>query len=285
MIKYEKHFLDTSVARSFLLGSGNYRDYFKKQLGTERLYISSFVLMEFKRSYICQILNFYFLLHMPNVQTIGDAIQVWSNKFKSSELKAVLQLISQLLSLRTLDFNEIRDKQKALRAIGQYVKRVEMKARRLFINIGKNETRCTRATLALKYQDQVDFTESFRIFLYNFNETGECSVKCRVNHFFINRNKIYIESFAKHSSQLSNPKSAENKGIVNISEKLKSAMQGKLAFSCKLCEEIGDAVIALEAPRDMRLEHTDYSFDHLCPIIGQPHYRHPSESAVIKNAI
>ena len=47
--------------------------------------------------------------------------------------------------------------------------------------------------------------------------------------------------------------------------------------------EIGDAIIALDAPRDMQLEHTDHSFDHLCPPIGQPHRKHPSEQHIVKD--
>ena len=50
---------------------------------------------------------------------------------------------------------------------------------------------------------------------------------------------------------------------------------GERACDCKRCEKIGDAIIALDAPRDLRLEHTDSSFDYLCPSIKQPHYKHP----------
>lgn len=281
MGNFHKHFLDTSVTRSSLLGSKDYREYFKAQFGRDRLYISAYVLMELRRSYICQILNFYFLLDMPNVQTIGDAIQIWSNKFKTSEIKGVLQLVSQLFNLRTLDLNSIRDKKKALRALGQYVKRLEFKARMSFLNTGKNEARCERARVMLTFQNQDDFTVVFRTFLHDFNDVIKCVKNCSVNKFFLTRHRAHTDSFILHSKSLS-PKSKENAGFVKITAQLESALQGKAAFSCKLCETIGDAVIALEAPRDMQLEHTDYSFDHLCPVLTQPHNRHPSETAVIK---
>ncbi|HLC26572.1 MAG TPA: hypothetical protein VJM80_07355, partial [bacterium] len=54
------------------------------------------------------------------------------------------------------------------------------------------------------------------------------------------------------------------------------------ACSCKRCESIGDAVIALDAPRNMQLEHTDKSFTHLCPPINQAHKQHPSENSIVK---
>jgi len=50
------------------------------------------------------------------------------------------------------------------------------------------------------------------------------------------------------------------------------------------CEAIGDAVIALEAPKDMQLEHVDKPFDYLCPPINQPHRRHPSPDELLKTA-
>ncbi|MEQ8957151.1 MAG: hypothetical protein RLP02_04380 [Coleofasciculus sp. C2-GNP5-27] len=48
--------------------------------------------------------------------------------------------------------------------------------------------------------------------------------------------------------------------------------------------KIGDAVIALNAPRQMQLEHTDNSFDYLCPPIEQPHNKHPSENQVLTDS-
>jgi ADP-heptose:LPS heptosyltransferase len=58
---------------------------------------------------------------------------------------------------------------------------------------------------------------------------------------------------------------------------------GEKACDCKRCEKIGDAVIALNAPRNLRLEHTDSSFDYLCPSIKQPHCKHSSETQVVMN--
>lgn len=33
----------------------------------------------------------------------------------------------------------------------------------------------------------------------------------------------------------------------------------------------------------MQLEHTDISFDYLCPPINQAHYKHSSENQVVMN--
>jgi hypothetical protein len=43
--------------------------------------------------------------------------------------------------------------------------------------------------------------------------------------------------------------------------------------TCDHCGAIGDAVIALQAPREMRLDHTDSSFNCLGQVTGQAHQK------------
>ena len=71
-------------------------------------------------------------------------------------------------------------------------------------------------------------------------------------------------------NNLDRPKSRGNDGFVKITENLQRIIdtQGKVC-SCHTCERIGDAVIALETPKNMQLEHTDYAFDHLCKVIRE----------------
>jgi hypothetical protein len=71
-------------------------------------------------------------------------------------------------------------------------------------------------------------------------------------------------------------------GFVKIAESLKKVIDnGEKTCTCKLCEKVGDAVIALDIPDGMQLEHTDNSFDYLCPVIQKIHRKHPSETKVI----
>jgi hypothetical protein len=282
--KSTKHFLDTSVLRPVLLGTHAYRKYFEQQFNDERQYISDYVLMEFRRSYLRNILNFYFMLDMPSIETIGDALKGWSHKFKTSELKAVQQFVGDISDIFRLNRANPKDKSKALREIGRYVNRLEMKSRHTFKNIGRNETDCQRAKIPLSSWKESNMTEMFRLFLQEFNNGTSCRSQCTVGSFFLKRYREQVEAFLKYADTLSNPGKSENKGFMNIVRQLKEA-QDEDDFSCRLCEAIGDAVIALEAPRDMRLEHTDHSFDHLCPLLKQPHHKHPSEISVLKNGV
>jgi len=86
-----QHFLDTSVVRSLLLGTQAYRQYLNSNLAERPLYISNYIQMEIKRSYLVNIISFYFVLRLETIQTIGDAITFWSNQFKTSQLKAILK--------------------------------------------------------------------------------------------------------------------------------------------------------------------------------------------------
>ncbi|GAK55350.1 hypothetical protein U27_02182 [Candidatus Vecturithrix granuli] len=99
--------------------------------------------------------------------------------------------------------------------------------------------------------------------------------------FFLKRYPKQVEAFLEYAEAITNPGKKENKGFINIAHQLREA-QDEQDFSCRLCEAIGDAVIALEAPRDMQLEHTDHSFDHLCPLLKQPYQKYPSEISIVK---
>ena len=91
-----------------------------------------------------------------------------------------------------------------------------------------------------------------------------------------------LEKYIRHAQSLRNPNRTENIGSFKISDKLNQILQKNTAITCRVCEAIGDAIIALEMHQNMLLEHTDYSFDHLCKLIDKSHNRHPSEISVVK---
>ena len=89
-------------------------------------------------------------------ETVGDVLKGWSHKFKSSELKAVQQFVGDISNTFMLDRADPKNKSKALCEIGRYVKRLEMKSRRVFKNIGGNETDCYRAKVPLSSRQETD---------------------------------------------------------------------------------------------------------------------------------
>jgi hypothetical protein len=236
--------------------------------------------MEFKRSYLRHVIDFYFTLHLPTLQTINDAFSFWSNHFRTSELKAALQLAADLFAGQCLDFTRPRDKATTLHILGVYIRRVELKVRRRFTDIGKDSTRCARATVPFKVELE-NMAAGFKRFIEAFNDVETCRAKCRIDHFLLNRYRAKIEAYIEQAAQL--PNNTDTRGFIAVAENLGEILErGATACSCRRCERIGDAVIALDAPRNMRLEHTDHSFNYLCPPIDQPHQQHPSETQVVR---
>ncbi|RUS94430.1 hypothetical protein DSM106972_093250 [Dulcicalothrix desertica PCC 7102] len=277
----QEYFLDTSVARSLILATQLYQHYFKSQFNGKNIYISNYVRMEIKRSYLINIISFYFILRMDTINNIGDAISLWSNKFKGSELKAILQLIPQLFGTRQFNFYSKEDKEKAIAALVIYIKRFDLTLRKSFKNTNKDLTACSRAMVPLSV-DLKNPTPGLKKFADEFGDIKSCRSKCQIDQFILVEYKKSIEQLIQIASQL--PKNTNTRGFINIVTNLKEILKtGATACDCRRCEKIGDAIIALDAPRNMQLEYTDNSFDYLCPTINQPHYKHPSENRVVMN--
>jgi hypothetical protein len=270
----EKHFLDTSVARPILTGATKYRAYYSSQFKTDRLYVSRFVKMEFRRSFILNLINFFDVLDMPEIQCIDDATTLWSNRFKTSELKAVLQIIAKLFDTQRLSGSSAKDKEKALRVLGILIKRYQTLIEG-YTDVGTNTTHCARAQVPLNI-DLANLREDITTFFERFNDTKTCRDNCVIDKFLLARYRTEVERYVTVAKSLKTGKG--NDGFKRIAENLEQILSGgPSACSCKRCEKIGDAVIALDTPRNLPIEHTDYSFDHLCSELAQPHRRHPSE--------
>jgi len=276
-----KHFLDTSVARPMLLGSRPYKEYFDSYFGSDSLYISTYVKMEFRRSFLLNLINFFFVLDMPTTRAIDDAFALWSERFKTSELKAVIQLASPLFATQHLDPSNPRDKPTALLALGRLIKRFDFEMAG-FLDTGVNSPRCARAGISLDI-NLGNLRTDLRRFVEEFTDVETCRSKCRIDTFLLKRHRGRVQDYARLGNAL--PNNSESKGFKRIAENLADVLQGgPEACSCKRCERIGDAVIALDTPRNLNLEHTDASFNQLCDAIGQPHQQHPSHIRVVRRA-
>lgn len=240
----QEHFLDTSVMRSLLLATQAYQQYLKSQLNNRQLYIYNYVRMKIKRSYVINIISFYFVLRLDGIYTIGDAITLQSNKFKGSELKALLQVIPQLFSIRQLNFSSPQDKEKALSLLAIYIKRFDLIIRTKFKN-SEDYTACARALVPLTI-DLKNPAIGFNNFILGFEDTKTCRSQCTIDQFLLVQYHSEVEQIVEIASQL--PKNTRTRGFINIANNLKEILAfGATACDCKRCEKIGDAVIALNA--------------------------------------
>lgn len=262
-----------------LLGTRAYQRYFRGQFARGSCYVSVYVQMEIKRSYLRNIISFYSVLEMSGIETVDDAFAFWSNTYKTSASKAVHHLVAQALRTQELDFKHPQDKPKALLALGIIIKRFHNKLRRAFKDTGQDRTHCARAAVPLR-AELVSMTQGFKRYAVAFDDVKTCRDKCTIHKALLDHYRADVEGYVRAANSLLADANAE--GFRKIASALKEVLdQGPSACSCHRCERIGDAVIALDSPRDMQLEHTDRSFNYLCPPINQPHFQHPSEQAVI----
>jgi hypothetical protein len=234
--------------------------------------------MEISRSYLVNVISFYFMLHLPSIDSYDDAIRLWSNRYKTSELKAVLHLVAELAACHGLK-STTRDKAKFIEILGSYIKRIDIKNRRSFVDPSNDSTHCARANIILKI-DAARPSAGMKDFYDQFIDVEKCRSQCRIGNTILERHRSSVEAYVRYAETL--PPNEETRGFLKVCENLKEILRrGASALSCKTCEKIGDAVIALDASRNMNLDHIDRSFDLLCCLIGQSHVRHPSESAVM----
>jgi hypothetical protein len=123
-------------------------------------------------------------------------------------------------------------------------------------------------------EDLQDFNDAFA-------DTKACRSQCKIEDLPLTKYRQEVDGYIKSAGSM--PKRKDTDGFIRIAEKLSDILaKGGQSCSCRVCGAIGDAVIALDAPREMSLEHVDQSFDHLCPPINQPHRKHSSEVQVLK---
>jgi hypothetical protein len=177
----KEHFLDTSVVRSLLLATQIYQTYLNSFLENQQLYISNYVQMEIKRSYLMNLISFYSILRFDAISTVGDAISLWSNRFKGSELKAVLQFIPQFFGDYQFNPNDPQNKEKALYLLASYTKRFELLLRTKFQQT-EDSTACARALVLLDV-DLQNPLPGFSKFVSEFEDVKTCRSKCQIDDF------------------------------------------------------------------------------------------------------
>jgi hypothetical protein len=283
-----EHLLDSSVVRPMLLGTRAYQQYFATQFQDQACYISPYIQMEMYRSYLRNVIEFYFTLRLTTIESFSDALTFWSNRYQGSKHKAVQQLVAQLISERFSAIDLYR-KESAIQAIEVLIDEFAETIQNQFRQITTDSTQCARASIQFevdwKGRTQIPDNRSLKMaeFVAEFDDVSTCRSRCRIHDFLLTDHRTSLDTYIKQAEELS--KNDVSRGFLTIANTLKTILErGESACSCKCCERIGDVIIALDAPRHLQLEHTDQAFDYLCPPIGQPHRKHPSETKIIQES-
>jgi hypothetical protein len=272
------HLLDSSVVRPILLGTSTYQQYFAAQFQDQPCYISPFIRMEMYRSYLRNVIEFYGILDLPGITSFSDALTFWSNRYQGSKYKAIQQLIAQLFSQDKQEIS-LQTKEYARHAIAALIAQFIRDIQTQFLLLDINSPQCSRALATLEPEE--NFSDAIAQFTATFDDVGTARSQCRIHNFLLQDHRSSLEAYRQQTTEQS--KNSANRGFIAIVYTLNLILeQGESVCSCKCCERIGDAVIALDAPRHLQLEHTDQAFDFLCPPIDQPHRKHPSETQVLQ---
>ncbi|MEM7078983.1 MAG: hypothetical protein AAF513_10180 [Pseudomonadota bacterium] len=115
-------FLDSSLVQPILVSSHLYRQYLINTFQENQPYISNYAQMEVKRSLLVPLIDFYFVLSMPFIQTVSDGFAYWRNQFRQSELKAAFIAIDPLFGNGQIRSSHPEDKAHAVQLLGRYIK-------------------------------------------------------------------------------------------------------------------------------------------------------------------
>lgn len=230
--------------------------------------------MEFLRGYISNCIDFYFLLSMPQYDTFSDAILVWSNRFQVRSHKNIEIMFANLIKYRSLS----DDKEGSKRAIADYIRRLVGKLHILCKDMGQDETYCPKGILKIEFNpdDIDDSLRSFQLKLKNNNAYADC----RIDYFVKQKREEFFKKISVRfvEDENGNKRKGFDKLVCDL-EKISIEKN----ITCAYCSKIGDAVIAVLSLNldGCTLEHTDYAFNYLCPILKQGHRLHSNEVKIL----
>lgn len=272
----EKPFTDTSVVIPLLTGRPAFKQYLSSNMSRGHYYVSTYVRMEYLRATIINLVNFYAAADMEHRTTISDTLAVWREKFEPRQLKVGMMIGNFLLNVSKsngLDIELPQDKNQILNALIDYIARLVDMYDETFTDVGQNPTGCARGRIEL-HLDYSNISKSIIEFGKTFNDIDKCRSLCHIDKFILGKERSRIDALIAGNAKYG--KSAAKGYHAVIDELLQMQTKSAESITCNTCKKIGDAVLALSMPKDMRMEHIDYSFDALCEILELSHHRHLS---------
>ena len=263
MTKKTKYLIETS-AIPVALGESTPRhcEHFNASVADGALFVSIYVRMEFIRRWIRDYIKLAALI--DHFRNMADALDYVNQEFGIRRVKALNHLVSVVLRQEGEVLNT--------RAMAVEVARIAVAKLRQFdrdfVSRIPNTCGCRIGGKKL----QVDFNvlfEDLRAFLRSMEVVHDCPV----NDFL----KLGKPGAAQRLLQ--HEKACKTDAGAALSKYHAAASH----VTCKECQRIGDAVIALEQPNYCCLAHIDRAFNDLCEATGRQHKLILSQRAVEKD--
>lgn len=262
----KRFYLETSVIRSRLFGHASIRGTLIKKLENQTKITSPFVRAEFNSGFICDLIEFYFVL--SDSKSIQEAIKYWTEEYRIRKIKNVNFAIAE--AFIGIDDDDITRGLFVLRAL---IKRIIISLNCLINRYEKNDTGCHLATMQLDFgsYETVHDTENAFVRFYDFYRRNNHVDRCRVVAVF-DRSKVILDMIQKAG--------VGKQSLDKQKKALDKIKSGKRTLSCAACRVVGDTIIALECPSYAILLSLDSIFEDLCKVIGLKYEIIPSVRAM-----
>ena len=247
-------YLETTILRSRLIGHSSIRHFLAEKLKNQTRITSEFVRMEFNRSFICNLIEFYF--NLQNQNSIDDAIRWWNENYQTRKIKDINFIVDKLF----IGIDDRQDIKRALANLRNEIKKIITLFNCLIHRLEKNNTRCYFTEVKLDFEScvTVEELESTLVKFYKAYRDNYVD-KCNIIAFF-NESKETLRRIIEYESKES--------GFLNQKDKLNEIVHSGKKLTCKVCCNVGDTIIALECPDYAILLSTDKAFEDLCKIMG-----------------
>lgn len=250
----KKFYLETSVIRSRLIGHPCISKPLTEKLNNKVKITSKFVKMEFERSLICDLIEFYFVLSRS--KKISYAIKFWTEDIRARKLKNINYSIADIFIGGVAD----EDIDLGLLKLRNQIKNLSICFDSLIDRYEKDNAKCHLGNLQLDFAAHRTIEDTERALARLLDHYRKNFVKkCNIVSLLV-ESKDLIDKIIAYGSKKENFKK-QQKQLDNILKKERK-------LSCFTCNVIGDSIVALECPDYAILLTLDTVFGDLCKVLG-----------------
>jgi hypothetical protein len=277
--KLAKSFADTSIAVKFEVGTSLHYEYLTDAIPVPR-YINNYVRMEFYRTCLVQWIYLYFESAHSFYKTFGDAFKTFAEGF-GRESKITTSALATIES-DGFSFARSDEKDACRQKLQDHIFFLASQFREDFTDNGQDPTRCARISDQIKFPNEsADRDSLLQQVAQTFRKEPEARARCRIDHLFrVGAYRSRLEAVSKIT-----PAGRAKKALVKIQECIATAGAAPEAITCKLCSQMGDAVIACTLPIEWKLHSLDRVHEPISTALGLEYQIHPSDRALVKEAV
>jgi hypothetical protein len=274
-----RSFADTTVVLKLEVGTSLHYDHLTEAIPAPR-YINNYVRMEFYRTCIMHWIYLYVDSEHSFYKTFGDACKTFSEGF-GREAKAAVSALATINS-EGYSFASPGDKEACRQKLQDQIFFLALQFRDDFIDNGDDPTKCARIPVPIKFTNEPADRESLlREAARTFRKEAEARARCKIDRLFT------TESYRKKWEAISqiSPSGRSKSAVVKIQSGITEAKSAPEAISCKLCSQMGDAVIACTLGPGWKLHSIDLAHEPISDALGLECQIHPSDRALVKAAV